>query len=871
MTVDYLSAINQGGSGLNITQIVDSLVQAEQAPQENQIQSKIDARNTAISAIGEIKSALSKLSSSLTTLTGNTSLKVNSSSSAISATISDPSTAVAINSAISISTLAKGQTLAFGDYSSSTSLVGAGSLVFEKGDWSSGSFVASSSISSETLTITTTDTLESLKDKINALDYGVTASVLGTGDDTFTLVLKSQDGKENALRVTATESPSGSGLSIIDNTTTNASKQKVAGTDASFTVDGISLTRSSNNISDLFNGYNVNLLASTTLSGVDTPANLTASVDTDGATTNLQSFVDAVNNARTLLSEKTFRGSASESAGELSDDPVIKSIHKQLNSLTSTQLTGFGANGVYLSNLGVRTEKNGLLSLNTTVLENELKNNPSSLDAIFNSMFSSSSSLLSVSAGTISKPVAGSYSFEMTAYVSGAITGLVSGDNSPQVTASDNTIRINVDGTTSGIVSIPASHYSSEAALATAIQTAINADPTLVAVGKSVVVTHSNGSYSITSGSTGNASSMAIVSIGSNLDGFLKFVGSTDADNIGTSQSGTASTALNLNGDSVTATLSNGLVKEQTLTGAGNFIMDGSQSALASSGLNSFLTFSSSNDLSSVSFTVTGTDINGNALNEVISGPSAGGTITSTNIFRTVTQISSNAAAASVDVGTKSVFVDLTGKRPSIVSLGGDESGKTFTVVGTDMSGNAQTEVITGPAANATVLGSKTFQTISSITPSANTAGSITLGFTGSGITTSGVTGSATLDGTAMSADIANKTFTISSGNAAGLRVKYSGVGSDATIYYGQSLIEKLTSFLSDILNTSSGQLSTRETTINKEVSDQSDLLADLNTQMESLRNRYILQFTTMEQAVTSLKSTGEYLTNLFETMNKDD
>ena len=218
MAVDYLSAINQGGSGLNITQIVDSLVQAEQVPQENQIQSKIDARNTAISAIGEIKSALSKLSTSLSTLTGNTSLKVNSSSSAISATISDPSTAVAINSTISISTLAKGQTLAFEDYSSNTSLVGAGSLVLERGDWSSGSFVASSTVTSKTLSVTATDTLESLKDKINALNYGVTASVLGAGDDTYTLVLKSQDGKENALRVTATESPSGSGLSTIDNT-----------------------------------------------------------------------------------------------------------------------------------------------------------------------------------------------------------------------------------------------------------------------------------------------------------------------------------------------------------------------------------------------------------------------------------------------------------------------------------------------------------------------------------------------------------------------------------------------------------------------------------------------------------------------------
>ena len=62
------------------------------------------------------------------------------------------------------------------------------------------------------------------------------------------------------------------------------------------------------------------------------------------------------------------------------------------------------------------------------------------------------------------------------------------------------------------------------------------------------------------------------------------------------------------------------------------------------------------------SFTVTGTDINGNALNEVITGPSAGGNVISTNIFRTVTQISSNAAAASVDVGTKSVFADLAGK-----------------------------------------------------------------------------------------------------------------------------------------------------------------------------------------------------------------
>ena len=771
MTVDYLSAINQGGSGLNITQIVDSLVEAEQAPQENQIQTKIDARNTAISAIGEIKSALSKLSTSLTTLTGNTSLKASSTSSAISAIISDPSVAVAINSSISVSSLAKGQTLAFEDYTSNNSLVGSGSLILERGDWSSGSFVASATVSSKSLTVTTTDTLESLKDKINALNYGVTASVLGAGDGTYTLVLKSQDGKENALRVTATESPSGSGLSSIDNTSTNGAKQKLAGTDASFSVDGISLTRSSNEINDLFSGYTVNLLSSTTVGGTDTPANLVGSVDKVAATSNIQSFVDAVNTAKNLLNEKTFRGSSTQSAGELSDDPVVKNVKDRLSTLTSEALSGFGLTSKYLSNLGIRTERNGSLTLNTTILENELKNNPGSLDAIFNSMYSSSSSLLTVSGGISSKPISGSYTFAMTAFVSGAFTGLVTNDTSPEVTASNNTIQVTVDGTQSGSVSIPAAHYTSEAALATSIQTAINADSALSAAGQSVVVTHSNGSYSITSGSTGSSSSVVVNSIGSNLDGFLKMSGAADPDSISTSQTGTESSALTLNG-------------------------------------------------------------------------------------------------SSISLGS---FSDNTGKRLSITSASGNESSYSFTVVGTDLSGNAQTEVITGPTANSTVFGSKTFKTVTSVTPSSNSVGSITVGTTGVGITTTGVTGSATLDSIAMASDAINKTFTITSGDAAGLKVKYSGLGSNATVFYGQSLVEKLTSYLTSVLDTSTGQLPTRETTITKEVTDQSALLIDLNSQMESLRDRYVLQFTSMEQAVTSLKSTGEYLTNLFEAMNKDD
>jgi flagellar hook-associated protein 2 len=47
--------------------------------------------------------------------------------------------------------------------------------------------------------------------------------------------------------------------------------------------------------------------------------------------------------------------------------------------------------------------------------------------------------------------------------------------------------------------------------------------------------------------------------------------------------------------------------------------------------------------------------------------------------------------------------------------------------------------------------------------------------------------------------------------------------------------------------------------------------LSELNTKFETTKSRYLQQFTAMEQAVTSLKSTGEYLTNLFEAMSQDD
>ena len=95
MAVDYLSALNVG-SGLNVTQIVDALVDAEKAPREAQITENINEKTVSISAFAEVKQQFSTLKTSLDALAQASTLAVQSTSAdgnpaAVDLTLSNPS------------------------------------------------------------------------------------------------------------------------------------------------------------------------------------------------------------------------------------------------------------------------------------------------------------------------------------------------------------------------------------------------------------------------------------------------------------------------------------------------------------------------------------------------------------------------------------------------------------------------------------------------------------------------------------------------------------------------------------------------------------------------------------------------------------
>ena len=181
-------------------------------------------------------------------------------------------------------------------------------------------------------------------------------------------------------------------------------------------------------------------------------------------------------------------------------------------------------------------------------------------------------------------------------------------------------------------------------------------------------------------------------------------------------------------GGTGSGTADSSIVAAQDLTSYGNNalnLVDATQT------INAFVRIEGSADTSGINFVIVGTDVYGNAQTETIAGPSTGGASgwqTSTKIYGTVTSITpSGNVASTVKIGTLSTIANQSAL-VTITSGGSDESNKTFTVTGTDMSGNALIEVITGPAASATVTGRQIFKTITSVVNSAATTGNITIG-----------------------------------------------------------------------------------------------------------------------------------------------
>jgi flagellar hook-associated protein 2 len=406
MSVDYISALNKQGSGLNITQIVDSLVQAETAPLSSQIQTKIEQKNQQISGYALIAAELGKMNDYANSIKGSTAYSVSSSDASVGVRVVDQSQASDFNASVSVSTLASAQTLEFTGFTSKSDLIGTGSLNIDFGNWASDQFTVNTAKSSQSISITDTNTtLSDLAQSLSAVD-GINATVTNKGDGTYSLIVNSATGENNALRITANEDSGSSGLLKFDNSTSNVSKQ-VSAADAQLNFNGVQISRSTNIITDLIDGYELDLKQTTSGS-----ISLKGSVDADLAFQQVKGFVDMFNSVNGTLTELTKKGINGEEAGVLARDVVLTRIQKEIRGIISDGLPGYDDRSRYISELGVKTERDGSISISEADFKKAFEREPMLFDVMINSIGrSDNSDVIVTSDSQVLKPKGGIYDF----------------------------------------------------------------------------------------------------------------------------------------------------------------------------------------------------------------------------------------------------------------------------------------------------------------------------------------------------------------------------------------------------------------------------------------------------------------------------
>ena len=220
-----------------------------------------------------------------------------------------------------------------------------------------------------------TTTLSGLAQAItDGVNGNVDASILQTGTSAYSLVLTSATTGANQ---TITLNDSGGLLKnqlVAYNASTNPTGYQTIqnASDSSFKYNGIAVTRSSNNISDLILGVNITLKSAGDIS------NVTVNQDTTGITDGMQSFVDAYNNLTSNLNDMTAFNKSTGAKGVFNGDSFVESIRQDLTQ-TILQRVGSGS----LVDYGIDLTRDGTMTFDKTALDSKLTSDPDAVKSFF--------------------------------------------------------------------------------------------------------------------------------------------------------------------------------------------------------------------------------------------------------------------------------------------------------------------------------------------------------------------------------------------------------------------------------------------------------------------------------------------------------
>lgn len=540
------------GSGLDINGLLEQIVQAERVPTENRLNSKEAKTLSEISAFGSLSSAVSSFKSSLNVLKTSSGFSVNKASIGDTDLLSATVTSIASSGSYSVEveSLAQSHSLATIAFDELDTVVGTGTLTFDFGttDYDSGtdtytSFTTNPDKSTQSIEITNeNNTVEGLRDAINDADIGVTATVVDDGTGYKLLITSDDTGLDNSLNITvdegatAAENIDTTGLSQLafNIDATNADETQAA-SDAALKINGLSITRETNEISSAIHGVTLNLKSA----DVGNPTQVTISQDNSNAEANINNFVAKYNDLVNTVGGLTKFGGEDGQSGLLLGDTttrnVIRQVRRELGSVIDN-----GSLYNTLSSIGITTQRDGTLALDSSKFNSALEADFDAVSKMFYSNATPSDDDISfISSGTATQE--GSYAIRVTQLATNGVLEGTAVAGPITIDASNDLMNIKVDGVSTGEISLTQAVYADMDELANEIQNRLNASTGLQDGGVSVSVSYVTDHFEISSNSFGSDSIIEIAANNSTL-GFDASAVATDGLDIEGTINGTQAT-----------------------------------------------------------------------------------------------------------------------------------------------------------------------------------------------------------------------------------------------------------------------------------------------------------------------------------------
>lgn len=250
--------------------------------------------------------------------------------------------------------------------------------------------------------LSATDTLVTVRDKINTIS-GMTSTIVQGGTETdplYYLSVKSATGAANnfyadVTAVGGTTPLDGADTSnldpVVDGLLGNYYSSLTVGQDAKISIDGVTISSSTNVFDKAIPGVTITAVGTT-----DYPVTIKSETNKTSLKAAISSLVTGYNQViATMTAEMAYNSTDNTKSGGLANNSTARTLVEQLRSFTTQQIQGYDNNIYTLADIGVKTNRDGTLTLDQAAFDTALTTKPDMVSAVMASKQSLSDSRLS--------------------------------------------------------------------------------------------------------------------------------------------------------------------------------------------------------------------------------------------------------------------------------------------------------------------------------------------------------------------------------------------------------------------------------------------------------------------------------------------